>query len=444
MKSFIRKLISLCLSFLLLSGCSPDVPKKVTSFSAGFSSQALSLDSLNNYYIAGYQNGKHPEGILDDLRASALWLDNGVTSLLIISVDCIGLSSATVNRIREALQDFCEQTGSVSINVVSTHTHAGVDTLGLWGPVGLNGKHEPFIEQLIDTCVTVSQAAYHNRSQGQLYYGAIQTEDIQEDSRYPYNYDSNLYQLRFVPNGNANAGIRVLSYAAHAESLRSENMMISRDYPGQLCEIIGKKTGDHVLFLPGAVGGLIMTREMDDDRITNLQITGQKLAEYALAIQDEHPLSPDIFVHRQKWETPMENTLFIYYKFLGVLENSVRKDMTGTYWLQTELTIVTLGDVALALIPGEIFPELVSGTDNAKDPPALSSIAAQHGISNLLVIGLANDEIGYIIPPSDFLLSEEAPYVIAADNHYEETNSLGPYCAKDLAEAFDEALRNLR
>ena len=29
----------------------------------------------------------------------------------------------------------------------------------------------------------------------------------------------------------------------------------------------------------------------------------------------------------------------------------------------------------------------------------------------MLIAGLANDEIGYIVPPSDFLLNEELPYL---------------------------------
>ena len=43
------------------------------------------------------------------------------------------------------------------------------------------------------------------------------------------------------------------------------------------------------------------------------------------------------------------------------------------------------------------------------------------------MLWLANDEIGYVIPPYDFVLSDVGPYVLNADgDHYEETNSLGP------------------
>ena len=62
------------------------------------------------------------------------------------------------------------------------------------------------------------------------------------------------------------------------------------------------------------------------------------------------------------------------------------------------------------------------------------------------MIGLANDEIGYIVPPSDFLVNPEMPYLEkitdhTGENHYEETNSVGPLCAEIIAETW-EALLN--
>ena len=67
---------------------------------------------------------------------------------------------------------------------------------------------------------------------------------------------------------------------------------------------------------------------------------------------------------------------------------------------------------------------------------------------HLLIIGLSNDELGYIVPPSDFLLNKEAPYLAKTmdykgENHYEETNSVGPLCAERIAEAFDGLMQEL-
>ena len=77
-----------------------------------------------------------------------------------------------------------------------------------------------------------------------------------------------------------------------------------------------------------------------------------------------------------------------------------------------------------------------------------SCAALAIGISDLLIVGLANDEIGYIVPPSDFLLNEKLPYIEKTmdhkgENHYEETNAVGPLCAQAIADAFERAVQQL-
>lgn len=111
-------------------------------------------------------------------------------------------------------------------------------------------------------------------------------------------------------------------------------------------------------------------------------------------------------------------------------------------------------DVALALLPGEIFPELVldgsygSAFPQQENPTPLREIAALYGVEQLIVVGLADDEVGYIVPPSDFLVNPDWPYFdkivdATGENHYEETNSVGPQCAVRIAEAFTAAFRAL-
>ena len=59
---------------------------------------------------------------------------------------------------------------------------------------------------------------------------------------------------------------------------------------------------------------------------------------------------------------------------------------------------------------------------------------------SLIVIGLCNDEIWYIVPPSDFLVNEDYPYIqdrpdLTEENHYEETNSTGLNASYSLYDA---------
>jgi hypothetical protein len=129
--------------------------------------------------------------------------------------------------------------------------------------------------------------------------------------------------------------------------------------------------------------------------------------------------------------------------------------------LRTEIARIQIGPLRLLSIPGELFPELAfGGFDGSKIgsesdtlisesnplPPQLDQAPTGPFWAELLdsehnwIVGLGNDEIGYIIPEYDFVINPVSPYIDQADgDHYEETNSLGPATAGLL----DEAVRKL-
>jgi len=424
----------------------------------GFGSREILPDENSDepLYIAGYNNGVEITDVLDYCQARALWLDAGGEGLLVIGIDCVALDSGAVQQIRDRLADI---PGCAAIHVYSTHTHAGIDTLGLWGPTMVDGKNDAYMEALFMAAEDAARDAAANRKAGSLFFGQRETVEMYRDSRDPQVFDANLYQLRFEA-ADGSAGLRLFFYGAHAESLRGSNTLLSRDFPGILCDDVAEATGDDTMFFPGAIGGLIMTREFipaDIRAERNLTLTAQKLVDYALSIteDEERLLAPNWKLGRTQFVVPMDNTGFWLYKFLGILHNHpVPANSATGYGVETELSVVMLDELALTFIPGEIFPELVLGGeygDAAKEnenPEPLKVIAGKCGVDELLIIGLANDEIGYIVPPSDFLLNEKLPYLektmdYKGENHYEETNSIGPECAPVIAEAFKAAIQSI-
>lgn len=415
-------------------------------------------DDSQPYYIAGYNNGWEPAGVLDLCNAQAVWMDAGAGGILLIGVDCVGLANPVVEEIRSRLGELCEETGCTAVNVYATHDHAGVDTLGLWGPTMVDGKNDEYMENVINAAVEAACEAAETRTEGKLYYGSVDTEPLVpmlRDSRYPLIYDAYLHQLRFEPLEETEAGIRMYIYGAHAEALRGSNAMISRDFPGVMCDMIEEETGDHAMFMPGAIGGLLMTKEFTIFAEENMLVTAHRMVSFALSIEEEEEILPNLQYARTEFEVPMDNTGYLFYKFLGVLENEISKGESATgYMLHSEMTVLQLGDLLFALVPGEIFPELVWGGEAAKhnpegeNPAPLAEIAAEAGYEQLLVIGLSNDELGYIVPPSDFLLNEDVPYLLktadeTGENHYEETNSVSPQCAIVIAEIFEQLVNSL-
>ena len=466
-----KKVLALFMALLLLvacAGCSAENTETTTrlcqtegeSWYFGFGSAEFKPDenSEQPLYISGYDPGREVTGVLDYCQARAVWLDTGSEGVLLIGIDCVALDSGTVAKIRQSLSDV----PAASVNVYSTHTHAGADTLGMWGQIGIDGKNDDYMQSLIQAAEQAARDAVAARRAGQLYFGYAKTEGMLRDSRLPEVTDENLYQLRFAADDGAE-GLRMLFYGAHPEALRGANTRISRDYAGMLCDGITEATGDDAIFLPGAIGGLVMTRTFvddtteDEDALENLKITADKLIAYALSIspESEEPVDPQMALARTVFSVPMDNIIFLTYKFLGILNHkAVPADSATGYGVQTELSVLKLGDIAVALIPGEIFPELVTGeTYGRSNPPgvnpkALVKLAQEQGIEKLLIVGLANDEIGYIVPPSDFLVNQERPYLdrikdYRGEDHYEETNSIGPACAQAVADAFGVTVAEL-
>ena len=160
-------------------------------------------------------------------------------------------------------------------------------------------------------------------------------------------------------------------------------------------------------------------------------------------------------ISRQPFTVPMDNPVFLLYKLLGIFGHNIISGQSATgYAVSTELSVLRLDEMALVLLPGEIFPELVTGEaygdagETEENPTPLVDLAAAYGIEEIIIVGLANDEIGYIVPPTDFLLNATNPYFERTmdkkgEDHYEETNSVGPQCAVRIAEAFTSALRAL-
>jgi len=468
-----KKIISLLLAgTILLSGCTspiesiePDVfcsKEGSQKWTMGFGCREIIYTPAQEetLYMGGYNSDWQPTESHDNCEAKAVWMDTGSGGVLLIGIDCVALSGTVVEEIRTKLSSLCEETGCTSVNVYATHTHAGLDTLGLWGPLGVDGKSEGYMQKLIDAAVEAAGDAVLDRQTGTLRYGKAETQKVLYDSRYPEVFDPNLHQLRFVPDDPQKGGIRLFSLAAHAESMRGANRILSRDFPGELCDNILEQTGDRAMFMPGAIGGLIMTDVLlkgEFDPVENMLLTANVLTEYALSIDptEEILVSPVLSYAKTKFEVPLDNTAFMLMKFLGILENPARRGESGTgYILQSEITVLSLGEISLALIPGEIFPELVYGgtygqaNPDEVNPTPLCEIASNHGIETLLIVGLANDELGYIVPPSDFMVHPTEPYFTKIvdyknENHYEETNSVGPKCAQVIADIFESLITAL-
>lgn len=433
---------------------------KAKYFTAGFGKAVMLPDDIKTkkYYIAGYGENNPAKGVIDPQYAHALWLDDnsGNGGHLFVSLDIVGLLNKDVNALKKALGEFKEITNCQTITIMSTHNHAGIDTMGIWGKLPHTGKSRKFMTILFNAVITAASEAYRDRREGKLYHGTIEVPDMQEDIRTPIVYSNILTRLRFVPNDGSRE-IYFLNFASHSESLQGCNSLVSADFPCYLREKIRKETGAETIYGVGAIGGMISMEIEDEDRLRKenrlLESTrniGYKLAEYALNIKNEKKLSPRISHIKQEFYVPVENPVLTIACQIGILNaDPYVMPYCDKKALKTEISYYEIDSLKILMLPCELFPELAYGGYLSEDesaeglPPEINPIPLIEiaDDEDLLIFGLANDELGYVLPPNDFMLNEDTPYLDRAIDrfgrrHYEETNSMGPETASIIAENF--------
>ena len=451
-------------------GPAPEIEKKAPTvisgngFRAGFAKDEIMPDLSDKdkiYWIAGHGSGHKMEGVLTPVYISAVWLDCGNDEGIIwIGADIVGLTRIEVNSIREKILASPEIKGCKLINFSCTHSHSGIDTVGYWGKPNLvsipsNGKDAQYMAMLEEKAVKVAIEAYKNRKAGKLYNGRIEIKDGLATGRRFIDKHEILARFRFAPDDGSKE-IWMLNFAAHPNSLGGDNRLLSAEYPYYLREKIARENGADVLYAIGPLGGMDAARYDDDDRVRNIQLQGETIADAAMKITDTE-LNPEIKFIQQPFYYPVGNYVLTLLAMRNVMSfKAYPSDKTDIgIAIQSELTYMIVGGQKLLLLPGENFMPTVygsylsaeeSGTGEGPEinPTPLADIAGDHSI---IVFGVSNDMTGYVVPPNDFVLHPTQPYLNTTsdrlDNrHYHETNALDANAQKTIADAFAEVVKN--
>lgn len=437
-------------------------------WTCGFGKEAYTPTDYNEktYYIAGYDSNNPVKGVLDELYARAVYLDDntGRGGVVFCALDCVGISRNDINDIRKLAIESGKLGKVKSINICSTHTHAGIDTQGLWGEKIIKcGKDKGFMENLKQKAAKAIISAVESKKDGRLYMGFTEAEDMQADVRTPETYDKNLTAFRFAPD-DGSGDVYIVNFASHAELLGTTSL-VSADFPAYLIkEIEEKKQGSNAVFFNGAIGGMVSAKEIKKvyrDKIdceAYMKGFGKQLGELALAINNETELVPLLNIKSKGIDVPGDNVVLILARFLGVLNNDIgRTEKRSKVCIYSELGYMELGnkDVGIFLIPGELFPELYNGeflteADSAHHRKASYKkvLADMTECRHKFVIGLCNDELGYIVAENDFMLNDVLPYINKATDdmdrdHYEETNSTGPETGRIILEETESLIGSI-
>lgn len=418
------------------------------------------------FYMAGYVFNTVATDVHDAPAATASWLQWADTATVLVSLDLMGFINADVQDVRVRLAHWMTRNGCGSLNIVCTHNHAALDTIGLFGDMGIeSGRNAAYVEEIKQKIIRVVEQARQNARPGALYVGDILAGGTVKDIREPYVTDERLTRFRFVPD-DGTCPTHLYHFTCHPEGLAQFNTTVSADYVYFFRQAI-EAEGVNFMFINGAVGGMQTIADFtgaDGKVLTKwplIERMGAELGRYALAIDNERPLPGGVRYTSRTLTLPLDNVNYVALMEMGMVDYDMQPcpDSQTGLAIPSDASVLWLGDYTLCLVPGELFPELVTGQyldddllahpERPRETPLRDIAKAEH----LLVVGLANDEVGYILPACDFYVSPTRPFQADYDeqgvqttfdskgrNHYEETNSLSKDTAKVLFEAFESMI----
>jgi hypothetical protein len=421
------------------------------------------LDPAKPVYMAGFGHNRQAARVHDPIMARAVVLADGKQKIALVAVDVVGLFNSVAESVRKQLDGFAY------VCVSSTHNHEGPDTLGLWGKGPfVSGLDKAYLKSVEAAIVRIVGEADKAKKPATAKIGTVAAPELLEDNREPYVKHDELVAIRFEGADGKPVGVLV-QWNCHPETMASKNTELTADYVGYTVAELKKSQGCPVAYFTGTVGGLMTTlhlpiknakgEELQDGTWEKTEAYGTRLAraaEKALAGAKPATLTP-FEARRADVYIPVANDLYKVGWRVGVLERTFylwegdphpaapkeTTDLKNPGAIRTEVGYLKLGELEVAVIPGEIYPELVLGkVQDPVDPgadfpdaPVEPSIYRQLKGKYRMLIGLGNDEIGYILPKRQW--DEKAPYCYGRKKaQYGEENSVGPEAGPILCGAF--------
>jgi hypothetical protein len=345
----------------------------------------------------------------DDLYARALYLTDGKTQISLVGADLFGMSYGVIREFIAAVR----KQGGGELILAMAHNHAAPDTIGVYG-------HFPaeYVEYLGKQIVGVCAAAKQNArpvgsvraASREMSLAGGRVHGWFRNARNPGILDPRIAVLRFDDTAGKTIAA-VVNFACHVEGLEDGWMDMSADFPGYMCERMQQDLGGVCVFLNGALGGMVSgdgpSRTHDEARKFGLELA-KELASLARAA----PVTgSNVLKHvRCRLEIPTTNPRLL--QFATTMETARKEQYLTRGRTVTEMQYLQIGTAQFCTIPGELLPEI-----------AVEVLETMKGYPQMIV-GLANDEIGYVIPAEDFRAGGSMTTMSGWD--YEETMSLGP------------------
>ena len=292
--------------------------------------------------------------------------------------------------------------------------------------------------------------------------------------------------MRLVSRSTGQTIATVVDWSDHPETLGRANTQITSDYPHWVRAYLEKQFGGTALFFSGSIGKVsplgdqIALLDPETAKIApsgswrKAELLGTEIGRLAeRALKGAQQVKVDsLAIQSATVFVPMHNSRFRVAQAAGVfagrkpfytagkLDPAVenrdlpalgRVPYAAGRDVQTEVDYIQLRSAGSAIaeivtIPGEIYPELVNGGiaryagADYPEAPFEPVLREQLKTRYQFILGLGNDEIGYLIPKAEW--DEHPPWLANAPAPwYGEINSVGPDAAGTVLGALVALIR---
>ena len=405
---------------------------------------------FDGVWLAGFNHNRPAKEVHDPIWTRAIAFRNNGVTVVLVTIDSIGIFHEEFITIRKSLDP------SLNIDHVmfsSKHIHEVPDTMGIWSyPYLVFSKDKAYMSLVRKACKEAVEEAVANLAPAEMICAQtdLDPEGFEDDSRDPQVFDTRLSCARFVKHGTDETIATFVCWGNHPETLGGSNPGVTADFchylrrgleQGVPAPAGAEGFGGMCLYFQGNVGGL-MTQlhttvphrsgaiEYRDASYEKAQALGENLAITCAKLLR----SDDTWVNESPRVAVAAKT--IYVPFAGAYKYALMVGLVhpGWFWgkARTEINAFRIGEVEILTTPGELYPEIAIGGVEAPEgqdfpigPVEVPPLYGEMGGKMNLMIGLANDEIGYMLPKSQW--DVEPPFAYGRKKaQYGEENSGGP------------------
>ncbi len=402
LRRLIAVLVALSLSaavFPAVTALAQEAPAPTAPFKVG--AATTSADPSEPVCLGGYGFSCHRpmEGIKDPLTTGAFAVTGGDgTTMILVKTTAVGLFASYKPEqgetgIHAVRQRIAQETGVPADHIVVTsdHSHAGPDTIGIWG-----GVDKWYMELLADSVVDAAVEAYEARVPALISVGSVEGPAL--DSSYslaPTNSEATDEEFRVLfaetPEGKAIATL--VNYAPHATVCGQCSNKASGDWTAWAAEEIAQRDLGVGIGFVGALGATDWRKSGDEQareaeaRTRIITLLDAAFQSRKLVQGDE--VRADVVFITEPLAQPILAANLLPKGGLNDARGDIRIDrdirppyLTGNT-IGTFVGALRIGDVFFSTFPGEPFPQLQDAfRDGGVTAPASTSCSGARTTSS--------------------------------------------------------------